>query len=93
MTAQSCKHVQSATLSGTTADTVAFTGNGKHLMVVNRHTAVLYFRIDGTTAVAAADECYAVPPGQSLTLGPSKFGAKTQLSIVGTDNPYTAQIF
>jgi hypothetical protein len=91
-TAQTAVYVQSATLSTTTADTVTFSGHGKTLAVTNRDsTNTLYFTIDGTTtAVAAADECFAVLPLQTFTLsgGP----VWPVLSVVGSGGGYTMAI-
>ena len=43
------------TLSGTTADAITITGYDT-VDIINRHSSeLLYFRSDGTTAVAAAD--------------------------------------
>jgi hypothetical protein len=73
---------------------VAFSGRGSALCVTNRDTTnTLYFRIDGVTAVAAADETFAVLPLQSKTLLGS-FGAGSPLvSIVGNGGGYSAEIF
>ena len=84
----------SFTLSGTTADTVNFTRSGGSLIVTNRHaTEMLWVRLDGTTAVAAADENYAVPAGTSLTLSGGKFGGNQTRSVVGNGNTVTVGIF
>lgn len=83
-----------ATLTSTTADTVTLTGAGKYMRVANRHaTEALWFRDDGTTAVAAADENYFVAPTQSVVLGPSKFGGSMVVSVVGNGNTYSVELF
>lgn len=47
--------------STTTAQTVSLTGAGKRVVVTNLDGAgKVYFRLDGTTAVQAADGCQAV---------------------------------
>ena len=79
-----------ATLTGTTADTVTLTEDTEEVMVVNRHaTEVLWVKVNGTTAVAAEDENYAVPAGQILRL-PGNFQNRP-LSVVGNANPYSVQ--
>lgn len=93
MAAQSCVRTQHATLSGGTADTITFSGEGNVLCVTNRHASnTMYFRFDGTAAVAAADETYVVLPLSSKTVTGGNFGSNT-LSVIGTDNPYSVEIF
>lgn len=46
-----------ATLAASTVDTVTLSGGGgKRAELVNHGTDVIYFRLDGTDPVAAADE-------------------------------------
>jgi hypothetical protein len=91
MAAQTCKVAQHATLSGTTADSVAFSGTGGSLCVTNRDASVtLYFREDGTVAASAADDNYAVLPLQSKIIG---HNLSATLSVVGSGNAYSAEIF
>lgn len=93
MAAQTCIRTQHATLSGSTADSVTFSGKGTTLCVTNRHASnTLYFRLGDATAVAAADETYVVLPLTSKIITGGSFGSNV-LSIVGTDNPYSAEIF
>jgi hypothetical protein len=83
MAAQTCILSQHATLSGTTADSVAFSGRGSALCVTNRDTTnTLYFTINGVTAVAAAnavtfDPNDAAVSNTTLVLGgaPATYGA------------------
>lgn len=92
MAAQTCVHAQTATLSTTVADAITFTGKGKKLMVTNHDaTTALYFRIDGTTAVSAADENYVVLPGETTELEGHWSGKA--ISVVGSGNTYTVAIF
>jgi hypothetical protein len=94
MAAQTCGVAQHATLSGTTADSITFTGRGKSLAVQNKHaTEYLYFRFDGTTAVGLADDNYSVAPGQTLVLADALFGGTMSLSVVGNANTYAVMIF
>lgn len=84
----------SATLTSTTADTVTLTGHGKRLYVSNRDaTNHLFFRIDGTTAVAAEDENFAVSPDSTLVLEEGGFGGAMSVSVVGDGNAYTVAVF
>jgi hypothetical protein len=92
MAAQTCKYAQHATLSGTTADSVTFTSavDGGTVSVTNRDASnTLYFTVNGATAVALADETYAVLPLQSfgVSVGPT---SALVLSIVGNGNAYSA---
>lgn len=94
MATHTCGVAQHATLSGTTADSITFIGKGSSLAVQNQHASVvLYFRFDGTTAVSAADDTYAVQAGQTLVLTGSQFGGNMTLSVVGNANPYAVMIF
>lgn len=92
MAAQTCVHSQTATLTGTTADSITFSGTGGKLMVTNHHaTELLFFRFDGTTAVGSADENYVCRPGQTVEL--EGHWGRPVLSVVGNANPYTVSIF
>lgn len=83
----------SATLSGTTADTVTLTGRGSKLIVTNHDVDTpLYFTLNGTTAVAQADENYAVAPGRELILDGALF-ASPVISVVGDGGAYTVALF
>lgn len=89
MTAQTCIMTQHATLSGTTADTVTFSGSGSSLCITNRDaTNTLYFTMNGATAVAAADETYVVLPLQAKVV---RFNGNV-ISIVGNGGGYSAEI-
>jgi hypothetical protein len=85
-----------ATLSTTTADTVTLSGdNIRAVEVLNRSgSTTIYFTVNGATAVAEADETYAVPAGQALVV-PLAVGdgyvasANTVLSVVGNGNAYS----
>lgn len=83
----------SATLSGTTADTITFTKTGSSLFVLNRDPVqTLWVRLNGT-AVAGEDENYPVLPMQSVTFEDATFGGSGSYSIVGNGNAYSAGIF
>ena len=84
----------SATLTGGTADTVTLTGQGASLAVTNRHaTNEMWVRLDASTAaVANADENYLVLAGSTVVFGVTTGAASRVISIVGTDNPYTAML-
>lgn len=92
MAAQTAVVAQHATLSGTTADTVTFSGGGSTLCVTNRDSSVtLYFTISGTAAVSAADDTYVVLPLQAKVVPFSPTSVHT-VSIVGNGNAYSAEI-
>jgi len=94
MAAQTAKVSKTFTLSGATADTVAFSASGNSLAITNHAGVNVSFRIDGTTAVADADETYLVLPGTTFVLNQGRFGAGSPLvSIVGNGNKITAAIF
>lgn len=58
-----------ATLTAATVDTVTFSGEHPAVEVVNRATSGdIYFTVDGTTPVSAANDTYFVGPGQALTV-------------------------
>jgi hypothetical protein len=68
---------------------VTASGGGAQVAVTNRDASVtLYFRADGTTAVAAADETYVVLPLQTKVIS---VGLNRVLSIVGNGNAYSAE--
>jgi len=91
MAAQTCVNAQHATLSTTTADSVTFSGTGANIAVTNRDASTtLYFRIDGTTAVSAADETFVVLPLQTKVI--SAAGTKV-ISVVGNGNAYSAELW
>lgn len=103
MAAQTCVRSQHATLSGTTADSIAFSGRGRTLRVTNRSgTAPLYFRTDldtagdPVTAVAAADETFVVPEGGSVSVrvyGHAGGNRDLKMSIVGDGNAYSVELW
>jgi hypothetical protein len=84
-----------ATLSGTTADSITWTGGGPYgtVNVQNRDgTNVLYVRFDGTTAVAAADGTYAVAVNSTRTFnlqGTAPYPGV--LSVVGNGGGYSVE--
>lgn len=74
------------TLTSTTADTITLTQKWDYIEITNWDTSVtMYFRQDGTTAVADADNTIPVFPLQSVRV---KFGNGT-ISVVGNANKYT----
>lgn len=89
MAAQTAVFAQHATLSGTTADTVTFTGTGSNIAVTNRDASVtLYFTVNGATAVSAADETFVVLPLQTKILTGQGI---TVVSVVGNGNAYSVE--
>lgn len=99
MAAQTCAVAQTATLSTTVADSITFSSTGTSLCVTNHDASnKLYFRVDGVTAVGAADDNYVVLPSQSVTInrvgisGWDGVGAFPVISVVGSGNIYTVAI-
>jgi hypothetical protein len=81
------------TLSGTTADTITLTQAWPSIDVTNHDSAdIIYFRQDGVTAVAAADGCSVLLPGQSKVAAASITSSGTiVISIVGDGGAYTIE--
>lgn len=91
MASITCTTTKHVTLTTTTADTVTCAPDTAitpfKVEILNRDPAVvLYYRLDGTTAVSAADGTYAVLPGQSVITHQS---AGHIISIVGNGNAYS----
>lgn len=81
------------TFTGTTADTITLTQGWAAVAVTNHDVAdVVYFRWDGTTAVAAADNAIPVLPGVTVirAVGPNSAG-QIVVSIVGDGGTYTVE--
>ena len=86
------------TFSTTVADTITLLQPWNSVQITNQDgTNALYFRMDGTTAVAAADGCSVVPPGQSviaatiLNQNQSTGVTTTVISLVGSGGGYTVE--
>lgn len=79
------------TLSGTTADTVTIdsTVTNSRGQVINRSTAAIYARLDGSAAVAAADGTVIIPAGMVFEwfIG----SGSAAVSIVGSGDAYSVQ--
>ena len=93
MAAQTCINTQHATLTSTTADMITFSGVGSRLYVTNRDTTnTLYFTLNGVTAVAAADQTFAVLPLTThLPLHIS--GNPGPVSVVCNGGGYSVELF
>lgn len=81
------------TLTSTTADTVTITQTYPAIAVTNHDASdFVYFRQDGTTAVAAANECTVVLPGTTVirAANPNSSG-QIVVSIVGDGGAYTIE--
>lgn len=75
------------TLSGTTADAVTIGGFGQNRVeIVNRGSATIYARADGTVAVAAADNTIAILPTGSFEFAAA---AGLVVSVVGNGDAYS----
>lgn len=78
------------TLSGTTADTITIVaGVTSRGQIVNRGTAGIWARFDGTAAVAAADQTVFIPAGMIFEWYIGS-GSPT-VSIVGNGDDYSVQ--
>lgn len=93
MAAITCTTTKHPTLSGTTADTVTIapTANldAQRVVLTNDGSVNLYYRLDGTTAVSAADGTHHIKPGESLIL-PTR--SNFTISVVGNGNLYHCEI-
>lgn len=81
------------TLTGTTADTITLTQGWEAVAVTNHDaTDVVYFRTDGTTAVAAANDTIPVLPGTTVirAVGTNTSG-QIVVSVVGDGGAYTVE--
>lgn len=86
------------TLSGTTADAITLTQGWPAMEITNHDSAdLLYVRVDGTTAVAQANGCTVILPGQtkvvqsSLNVSPSTGATSCFVSVVGDGGSYTVE--
>lgn len=82
------------TLTSTTADTVTLDQPWPAVEITNHDaTNALYVRWDGTTAVAEANGCSVVLPGNTKVVkGEVAEGTRTiVLSVVGDGNKYTVE--
>jgi hypothetical protein len=86
---------KSATLAGTTADTVTLQAGGtsRFVRVDNRAGGVpLSFTIDGATATALGDDCYVCPVGDAIVVPVLPRIGQISVSVVGDGNQYTVQL-
>lgn len=88
---------KSATLSGTTQDTVSFSGAGHNIQVINRHAANgLWAKVGDTdpgALSAGGDDTVFIPAGQSLVIR-ARQHITPVVRLLGDStggNPYTVQ--
>lgn len=82
------------TLSGTTADAITLTQLWPAVEITNHDASEkLYGRMDGTTAVAAADGTFCVLPGNTKVVRaiPTVNTSTIVTSLVGNGNIYTVE--
>lgn len=82
------------TLTGTTADTIRLQQPfGKVEIYNHSETVNLFARFDGTAAVADANECEIIAPGEAKTfkvlVGPTTASGCNPVSVVGNGQVYT----
>lgn len=97
MAALTATIAKSATLSGTTQDTVSFSGAGHNIQVINRHAANgLWVKVGDTdpgALSAGADDTLFVPAASSIVLRARQFITPV-VRLLGAstgNNPYTVQ--
>lgn len=79
-----------ATLVADTADTCTMSGGaGKRAEIVNHGTGAIYFRLDGTTPVAAADENEVVLENERLAISLPSSGIVNIIGASGTTPTYS----
>ena len=79
-----------ATLVADTADTVTMSGGpGRRAEIVNHGDGAIYFRVDGTTAVAAADENEVVLANERLAISLPSSGEISVIGASGTTPTYS----
>jgi hypothetical protein len=81
------------TLTTTLADTVTITQAWPSVDITNHSSsAILYFRVDGSTAVAAADNNGVILSGQSKVVAlPINSSGQGVVSVIGSGNIYTIE--
>lgn len=92
MASYSAALVKSATLSGTTVDTVTLTSLYQSVEVLNRGSNALSFTVGGATPTALGDNCFVVPAGEALAVPvPSATDSTTGtvVKIIGNGDAYT----
>ena len=93
MATDSAARAVTNTLTTTVADTITLIQGWEAVAVTNHDTAdTLYFRMDGTTAVAQANDTTPVLPG-STVIRASSLNSSGQIvvSIVGDGGVYTVE--
>lgn len=86
---------KSATLSGTTPDTVTVQAGGtaRFVRVDNRAGGVpLSFTIDGATATSLGDDCHVCPVGDAIVVPVLPRVGQISVSVIGDGNAYTVQL-
>jgi hypothetical protein len=98
MAAHSVLRSKTATLGGTTVDTVTLTQPWDRVEVTNQSTdTALYARFDGTAPTSAGDNCTYVGPGQSVVVPAvqlnSALGGSNwhQVGVIGNGNVFTVE--
>lgn len=93
MATDSAARAVTNTLTTTVADTITLTQPWEAIAVTNHDSAdTIYFRQDGTTAVAAANDCTVVLAGQTVIRASSVTGSNTcVISVVGDGGLYTVE--
>jgi hypothetical protein len=93
MASYSVATAKSATLTGTTADTVTLTQRWPFVEVMNRGANNITFVVDPNAAAPTAlqDNGYVVAPGQTLTVPVNLFNAsgQTVIQLVANGDAYT----
>jgi hypothetical protein len=88
MAADTAARAVTNTLTGGTADVITFTNKWPAVDITNHHASeALYYRVDGTTAVVAANDCGVVMPGGSKIVALSGL----VVSVIGNGNVYTVE--
>ncbi len=89
MAAYTVARSKHATLVAATADSVTLSTDYQSAEVMNRATTGdIYFTVDGTTPVSAADNTLVVPPGGSLVVTlPSSGAGNDVVKLISAGTP------
>lgn len=82
------------TLTATTADTITLNQRWPAVEITNHDgTTALYIRMDGTAAVAEADNTTVIPAGMTKVIAaePAEGTNTIVVSVVGDGNKYTIE--
>lgn len=88
MAAGSANRIYHSTITtASTAETVTLNYAYKTLQIVNRGTAEIYARTDGTAPTVGGAECWVATGGQTVLIPNTGTGASTQVELISATAP------